>query len=337
MEENNVLTPANNKKKIAISIFLLIAIVGIVIVYFYIQHKKTHIATDDAYIEGRIHIVSPKVSGTIKNIYVSDNQLVKKDGVLIEIDTEDFDVNVKEVSSMLDAAKKQYEEFKSEVGAAKADLELQKASLKQAETDMKRAENLFKEDIIPKERVEKTTTGYDIAVAQVASAGEELKRAEARLKTQQAFIKQREILLSGAELNLGYTKILAPSDGYITRKSVQTGNHVQAGQPLMAVVPLDDIWVIANYKETQLERIKPGQKVKIKIDTYQGKIFNGKVDSIMAGTGAVFSLFPSENATGNYVKVVQRIPVKILIDKNSDPGHILRIGMSVESTIIIKE
>lgn len=337
MEESKVLTPVNNKKKIAIFIFLSIAIVGIIIGYFYVQYKKTHITTDDAFIEGRIHIVSPKVSGTIKNILVTDNQLVKKDTVLIEIDTEDFDVNVKEASSVLDAARKQYEEFKSEVGTAKADLELQKANLKQAETDMKRAETLFKENIIPKERVEKTITGYDISVAQVASAREELKRAEARLKTQEAFIKQKEASLGGAELNLGYTKISAPSDGYVTKKSVETGNHVQAGQPLMAVVPLDDIWVMANYKETQLERVKPGQRVKIKVDTYTEKTFNGKVDSIMAGTGAIFSLFPPENATGNYVKVVQRIPVKILIDKNSDPEHILRVGMSVVPTIMIEK
>ncbi|MEK7224900.1 MAG: HlyD family secretion protein [Bacteroidota bacterium] len=337
MEESKVLTPANNKKKIAIFIFLSVAIIGIIIGYIYVQYKKTHITTEDAFITGRIHTVSSKVRGTIKNIHVADNQLVKKDAVLIEIDTGDFDVNVKEVASMLDAAKKQYEEFKSEVGTATADLELQKANLKQAETDMKRAENLFKENIIPKERVEKTTTGYDIAVAQVASAREELKRAEARLKTQQAFIKQREASLSGAELNLGYTKNFSPSDGYITRKSVQTGNHVQAGQPLMSVVPLDDIWVVANYKETQLERVKPGQKVEIKVDTYPDKKFRGNVDSIMAGTGSIFSLFPPENATGNYVKVVQRIPVKIIFDKDSDPGHILRIGMSVESTIIVEK
>lgn len=337
MEENKVLTPANNKKKIAIFIFLFVAIVGIIIGYFYVQYKKTHITTEDAFITGRIHMVSSKVRGTIKNIHAADNQLVKKDDVLAEIDTEDFDVKVKEEFSALDASKKQYEEFRSAIGAAKADLELQKANLKQAETDMKRAEDLFKENIIPKERVEKTATGYDIAVAQVVSAKEEFKKAEARLKTQEAFIKQKEASLSGAELNLRYTKIPAPSDGYVTRKSVETGNQVQPGQPLMAVVPLDDIWVIANYKETQLERVKIGQKVKIKVDTYPEKTFNGKVDSIMAGTGAVFSLFPSENATGNYVKVVQRIPVKILIDKNSDPEHVLRVGMSVVPTIIVEE
>ena len=105
----------------------------------------------------------------------------------------------------------------------------------------------------------------------------------------------------------------------------------------MAIVPLDDIWVIANYKETQLGKVKPGQKVEIKVDTYSGKKFYGKIDSIMAGTGSAFSLFPPENATGNFVKVVQRIPVKIVLDKNTDPSHVLRVGMSVEPTIIIEK
>jgi membrane fusion protein (multidrug efflux system) len=142
--------------------------------------------------------------------------------------------------------------------------------------------------------------------------------------------------LKAEELNLSYTKISAPADGRVTKKSVEIGNQVQTGQPLMAVVPLDDVYVVANYKETQLEKIKPGQKVEIKVDSYPSKTFYGKVDSIMAGTGAVFSLFPPENATGNYVKVVQRIPVKILLDKDTDRQHILRIGMSVEPTVVIE-
>ena len=139
-----------------------------------------------------------------------------------------------------------------------------------------------------------------------------------------------------AELNLSYTKICAPSDGYITRKSVEAGNQIQPGQPLMAVVALDDIWIVANYKETQLKNVKPGQRVKIKVDTYPGRIFTGKVDSIMAGTGAVFSLFPPENALGNYVKVVQRVPVKIVLDKEANKENILRIGMSVIPTVYVR-
>ena len=113
-------------------------------------------------------------------------------------------------------------------------------------------------------------------------------------------------------------------------------NQVQAGQPLMAIVSLDDVWILANYKETQLERVRPGQKVEIKVDTFSGKILEGRVDSIMAGTGSVFSLFPPENATGNYVKVVQRIPVKIVLDQGSDPDRVLRVGMSVQPTIAVR-
>jgi membrane fusion protein (multidrug efflux system) len=165
-----------------------------------------------------------------------------------------------------------------------------------------------------------------------------IKQTEARIPSQKAQIRQKEAALQGAELNRGYTKIYAPADGYITKRTVEVGNQIQAGQPLMAVVPLDqeDIWVTANYKETQLKKMKPGQRVEIKVDTYPGHVFYGKVDSVMAGTGAVFSLFPPENATGNFVKVVQRIPVKIIFDKGSDPGHLLRIGMSAVATILVE-
>jgi membrane fusion protein (multidrug efflux system) len=187
-------------------------------------------------------------------------------------------------------------------------------------------------------------------VAQVKAAKDRVKQLEASLETQRAVIKQTEsslmpqhaqiqqkdAILKGAELNKSYTKIYTPSDGYIAKKCVEIGNQIQPGQSLMAVVPLDDIWITANYKETQLERVIPGQKVEIKVDTYPSKVFHGKVDSIMAGTGAVFSLFPPENATGSYVKIVQRIPVKIVLDQGTDPAHILRIGMSVVPTILVE-
>ena len=365
MEEIKTTPPSNHKKKmIAAFIFAGITLAGIITGFFYIQHKKTHIATDDAFVDGRIHTVSSKVSGTVKSVYVNDNQFVKKGDVLLEIDTADFDVRVKEASAgfdaertrlselnyRLDTAKQQLEEFKASVGTAKANLELQNANMKQAEIDMKRAEELYRENIIPRDRYEKAKTGYDMAVAGVKASREALKHADARLGTQKAVIKQtlaaiepqkavikqKEASVGAAELNLGYAKIYAPSDGYATRKSVESGNQVQAGQPLMAVVPLDDIWVTANYKETQLERVRPGQKVEVKVDTYPDKIFRGKIESIMAGTGAVFSLFPSENATGNFVKVVQRIPVKITLDKGTDPEHVLRIGMSVSPTIMVE-
>jgi membrane fusion protein (multidrug efflux system) len=140
-----------------------------------------------------------------------------------------------------------------------------------------------------------------------------------------------------AQLLLSYTKIYAPASGFITKKAVEEGENVRAGQPLMAVTPLQGVYVVANYKETKVRKIRPGMKVKIKVDAYPGKVFWGKVESIMAGTGAVFSLFPPENATGNYVKVVQRIPVKIVLDKDQIyPEYPLRLGMSVVPTVYAK-
>ena len=179
-------------------------------------------------------------------------------------------------------------------------------------------------------------TAYEVAVAQVKAAEEQLRQAESQKLTQASTIRQKEATAALADLNYEYTKIYAPVDGYVTKKSVQTGNQIQPGQPLMAVVSLDDIWVTANYKETEMGNIRPGQEVKITVDSYPGKVFKGKVDSIMAGTGVSFSLFPAENATGNYVKVVQRIPVKIVLDEGTDKDHILRVGMSVEPTVIAK-
>src|SRR3972149_6028954 len=248
------------RKKIALVILVSLILIGAVSIFFYLRYKATHISTDDAYVEGRIHTIASKVPGTVKSISVRDNQFVKIGDLLLEIDPVDYDVKVKKASSKLRAEKSKLNEIEAKIETSK---------------------------------------------------------------------KQ----LSEFQRNI---EIRAPSDGYVTKKSVETGNQIQVGQPLMAIVPLDDIWIIANYKETQIEKVRPGQKVKIRVDTYPGKEFKGKVDSIMAGTGAVFSLFPPENATGSYVKVVQRIPVKILLDEDTDPEHILRIGMSIVPTIIIE-
>jgi len=353
------------RKKIAIIVFTAIALIGTIILFFYLRYKATHITTDDAFIVGRIHTIASKVAGTVKAIYVKDNQSVKKGNLLLEIDPVDYEVRVNEATSGLsaenarlleldakiEASKKQLSELHTAMEVAKAKLELQDANLKQAEIDIKRAENLYKKDAISKEKYEKTMTAYNVTLAQVKAAKEQLKQTEMAVETQKAVvrqveaaktsqlsaIKEKEAKLKAAQLNYGYTKIIAPSDGYVTKKSVEVGNQIDVGQPLMAIVSLDDIWITANYKETQLENVKPGQKVEIKVDMYPGKTFRGTIDSIMAGTGAVFSLFPPENATGSYVKVVQRIPVKIVLEKGEDPERILRIGMSIVPTILVKD
>jgi membrane fusion protein, multidrug efflux system len=206
-------------------------------------------------------------------------------------------------------------DYRSKVGAAKANLELQRATLRLAESDRKRAKALYEQDASSAERYDKAVATYEISAAKVKLAEEQLRQAE---------------------LNLSYTTVVAPANGYVTKKSVETGNQVQAGQPLMALVDLDNLYVVANYKENQMENIRPGQEVTMTVDSFPGKVFKGKVDSIMAGTGVSFSLFPAENATGNYVKVVQRIPVKIVFQEGADKDHLLRIGMSVVPTVLAK-
>jgi membrane fusion protein (multidrug efflux system) len=329
--ENN-----NAKKKRAIRIVGAVVVAGLVAGSFYSSYRRTHISTDDAFIEGNIHTIASKVSGTVKEIHVTDNQPVKKGDLLIEIDPRDYGVKLREASSVVGAEMAKLEEAETRIAAARANLELQRANLKLAEIEKTRSENLFQKEVIPRDRYDRAMTAHEVAVAQVKTAEEQLRSAESQKLTQAATIRQKQATAALADLNYGYTRIYAPADGYVTKKSVQTGNQIQPGQPLMAVVSLSDIWVVANYKETQMENIRPGQAVKLKVDSYPGTVFTGKVDSIMAGTGVTFSLFPSENATGNYVKVVQRIPVKIVLDEGADKDHVLRIGMSVEPTVIAK-
>ncbi len=353
----------NRRRKLFLFLLVLAVVAAAAGTYYYIFYKSTHIATDDAFVAGRIHVIASKVPGTVKNLLVTDNQYVKKDELLLEIDEKDYDVRVREVESSVgseqakfseltqkvDVAKRQFTEAQHREESAKANLKLQEVQLRQAELDLKRADALFKKEIVPADRYDRAKTAYDTAMAQVDAAREQLKQADASLLTQEAMIKQteaalksqganvkqRQEMLNAEALKKSYTRIYAPADGFVTKKSIEIGNQIQAGQPLLAIVPLDDVWIVANYKETQLAKVKAGQKVRIEVDSYGGKTFSGRVESIMAGTGSVFSLFPPENATGNYVKIVQRVPVKIVLDKGSDPNHVLRVGMSVEPTILV--
>ena len=284
----------NFKRKKVIIISLLIALISAVAWVSYSWYMRTYISTDDAYIAGRIHIVAPKIAGTVASVYVSDNQYVKTGDLLLEIKPEDYEVRVKQASTTMAA---------------------EKSNMKKAELDFQRAEKLLKTQAVSQAYYDQAKTSYD---------------------TSSSLVKQKEAMLQEAKLNISYTKIYSPVEGYVTRKSVEVGDQLRPGQPVMAVVPLQDVWIIANYKETQLTRVKAGQKVRIKVDTYPGKVYEGRVDSIMAGTGSVLSMFPPENATGSFVKVVQRIPVKITLINGNDPQHLLRAGMSVVSTIIIE-
>ena len=302
-------------------------------------HSKTHLETDNAFIDSHVHSISSRIPGMVRRVAVVDNQFVHKGDLLVELDDSDYRVGVKTAAASLEMARNETSGQYAEVESAGASIGLATAKLDQADLDLKRGEKLYAKEVIAREQLERLHTARKIAQMQLREAQEAEHQAQAVVGiagngSKNARIAQKQGELEAAALNLSYTRIVAPNDGYVTRRSVEPGNYLQPGQALMALVTLDKAWITANYKESQLTEVKPGQRVEFTVDSYPGREFKGSVESIMAGTGAAFSMLPPENATGNYVKVMQRIPVRIAIDKGSDPAHLLRVGMSVVPTIL---
>lgn len=313
---------------------LLFSVVFLATVLFFLYYRKTHITTDDAYVQGHVHWISPRVEGTVTNVSVDDNQLVKEEQVLFALDPETYEASLDQAKAAFSLAEWKLKEAEVNYKAAQADLLLTQAQLEQAKRDLNRAEALLKKAVVPQEKYDNALTNYKVNEARFTVATERVKQAKIMIDTARANVENQKAQLNSALLNVQYTIIKAPIAGYITGKSVEVGQRVKPGISLLALVPLDDVWIEANYKETQLKRIKVGQQVIITVDTYSGKKFYGKVESIQTGSGSVFSLFPPENATGNWVKVVQRIPVKIVLERGKNPNSPLRVGMSVITTVL---
>jgi membrane fusion protein (multidrug efflux system) len=313
--------------------------------YHYYQYIESHVTTDDAYVDGTVALVSSRVAGTITNVYVEDNWTVKEGDLLLTLDPRDFDVKVEQANAQLDRAKQTIDELYSQVGAAKSGVALAGSQLKQARIDFNRAKSLKDQGVVSSAQYDQAETGLRIATADEALAEHQLRQAQAALGSERVdhshydrpLVKQAEASLEQAKLDLAYTKITAPFAGIVTHKTVHVGNRVQVGEPLLAVVPLGKLYVTANFKETQLTDVRVGQKAEIVADIYPGYTYKGHVDSISMGTGAAFSLLPPENATGNWVKVVQRVPVKIVFEKPPPPDKPLRLGLSVEVAVDISD
>ena len=267
-----------------------LTIVLVLLIWYYLWQQSIHESTDDAFIEGDVTVISPRVSGHIDKVFINDNQVVRTKDLLCDLDGRDYQAS--------------FDLAKAEVDAAYAEE-------KQAGQDVERYQKLLASKDIPQQEYDKALLRWNMDKAQ-------LEVANARQ--------------SQARLNLSYTRIAAPANGVITRKSVEPGMFIEAGQALMAIV-FPERWVIANFKETQMTHIRPGLKVTITVDVYPGVVFHGHVQSIQQGTGSRFSLLPAENATGNYIKVVQRVPVKIVFDDKPDPKTPLELGLSVNPTI----
>lgn len=306
-----------------------IIIIGSIIGYFMILNASKFESTDDAYIETHTVAVAPKVSGQIINMYVTDNQKVKEGDLVAEIDPTDYSAKLAENSA-------KYESSLLKQKGAKASLDAVNSQIALAKKNLERYTELYKSGAASKLEYDKAKIDYDNAQALLTQARENVVSKD-QTRVADADLKELAAKKKQAQLALSYTKIYAPQDGTVSGKTIEKGAFVQTGQPLFTVVP-ENIWVIANFKENQLRHMKIGQEVEIKVDTYPDKIFKGKVDSIQRISGAKSSLFPPENAVGSFVKIVQRIPVKIVFSESIDENKYTIVpGMSVEPKVRIRK
>jgi Multidrug resistance efflux pump len=345
---------------IGIAVVLVLAMVGL---YFFAQ-SMSYESTDDAFIDGHITNVAPKIAGQVDKVFVDDNQLVKKGDPIVEIDSRDYDAQLKQKQAALDSTKAQASAAQAAVDQQiatvrslqatldqdKADQKASEAQADQTADNLRRQQDLYDHHVVSiqelinaKDSNRSAEANLDSAKMKVLSAEAQLLAGEAQVRTFAALLqyvvaqeKENEANVEAAQLNDSYAKVFAPDSGRVTHKSVEPGNYVQVGQNLLALVP-SNIWVTGNFKENQLRLMRPGQPVEIEVDALGGKKFKGRVDSIQVGSGAAFSLLPPENATGNYVKVVQRVPVKILFDSVPDVGLPLGPGESVVPTVKVQD
>ncbi len=318
--------------------------------HYYWTSGRFLVSTDDAYVQTHSVLISPKVSGYISEAPVDDNHSVKAGEVLARIDPRDYQTaldqaraNVAAAQASIDTLNQQIDQQKMTVEQAGQLVASDQAALDFSQQDFRRYTDLAKTgygtvqraqqaqaDIREKQAsLQHDTTGVRAAEKQIAVYEAHLAQAKATLAQQQAMEHQ-------AKLNLSYTTIVAPVDGTVGVRTLRVGEYVQAGTQLMAVVPLQAVYVVANYKETQLTDVRPGQRVSIDVDTFPGTTVHGYVDSIAPASGQEFALLPPDNATGNFTKIVQRIPVKIDVDKGDPLFGKLRPGMSVEPSIDTK-
>jgi membrane fusion protein (multidrug efflux system) len=350
VSETASLPPPRQRFRLGILIFVVIVVAAIVATAcYYVRFLAPYETTDDAFIESYVTFISPRISGPVVKLLVTDNQHVKAGEVLLQIDPHDYQVLVDQATADLDAATSHVRQAEAQVvvDQAKADQQNAAVPAAQAITDRAEADRIRYESVqsravsgsqvdLAKAQAKSASAEVEVARNQAKAAVAQVERDRADVQTARAQVQQAQTRLQQAQLQLSYATIVAPRDGRVTRRTVEQGAYVQTGQALLALVP-DDIWIVANFKETQLERMRPGQPVDIRVDAYPHHAFKGRVDSLQAGSGAIFSLLPPENAVGNYVKVVQRVPVKIIFDEPVDLSQFnLAPGLSVEPRVRVQ-
>lgn len=328
-----------------------ILIVGLLAAAFFgykkVNYEMHHETTDNAQIEARFVPILPRVAGYIKTLYVEDYANVKKDSLLAEIDDSELALQLEEMEADLAQAETDIENARANlnntnvsVTSAKANLEVAQTRKDKAQHDFERDQALFKDGAITQKQFDDSKANLDVATKQLEVSRNEVNVSQSRIGVTEAGLKKalaqiavKKARIEQQKLKLSYTKIYATADGKIGRRNIDAGQFVQAGTPLFTIINDKDFWVVANFKETQLDRIKVGDEVEVKIDAYKDQPLKGKIVSVSEATGAKFSLLPPDNATGNFVKVTQRIPVKIEILDMDKYRSMLHAGMSVEVAV----
>lgn len=362
----NDTTAQKNRRGNLIIFTLILLVIALVVAFFYFTQWRYHISTEDAYVNGNQVQITSQITGVVQAIGVNDTDMVKSGQLLVALDKTDNSLALETAQAQLKTAIRQFKIQSASVGQADASItqaqtafneinsqiDTAKVALKTAQADYQRRAQLVKMNAVSQEELQhaadKVATAQaqlEAALAKQNTAKTAIATAKAQRNTTLANIGDSNVLnqpavqsaitnIQNAWLNLTRTQITAPVDGQVARRSVQLGQKINAGTPLMVIVPLHDLWVDANFKENQLKDIRIGQKVLLKSDLYGDEVeYHGKVVGLSAGTGSAFSALPAQNATGNWIKVTQRVPVRIALDEQEVAKHPLRVGLSMHAEI----
>lgn len=337
-------TPSSNPKRKRWLLILLAVVIlaGLASVAWEVLYGRWHEDTDDAYVNGNVVQITPQITGTVVSIGADDGDLVRKGQVLVKFDPSDADIALQQAEANLARTVRQVRGLFSNVDGYKADVAAKKVALAKAEADFKRRQNLANGGAISQEELAHARDALDTARSSLTTSEQQLDTNRA-LVDDTVIASHPDVKAAAAKLRQAYLDdaravIIAPVTGYVAKRTVQVGQRVQPGAALMAVIPLDQVWIDANFKETQLKHMRIGQPVEIRSDLYGSEVkYSGTVDSLGVGTGSAFSLLPAQNATGNWIKIVQRVPVRIRINAEELAKNPLRIGLSMDVNVSLHD
>jgi len=333
----------NGKRKRALLAIAIVAIAGLVAwALWYFTVGRWHVDTDDAYVQGNVVGITPQVGGTVVAIHAEDGMRVEAGQVLVDLDPSDARVALEQAKANLAATVRQVRGLYAAVDANQADIRAREVAVQKARADVARRQGLVASGAVSQEELSHARTELAAAQAALAGARENLARnralVDATTVSSQPQVEAAAAQLRAAYLALRRDTIVAPVSGYVAQRNVQLGQRVQPGTSLMTVIPLEQAWVEANFKETQLEKMRLGQPVDLTSDVYGDAVeYHGKLVSLGLGTGSAFSLLPAQNASGNWIKIVQRVPVRIELDREQLKQHPLRLGMSMAVDVSVRD